>query len=542
MGRKVFISFLGNTKYTDTVYTDLNGCKRTPTPFVQEVLFDSLCNEWGDEDRIYVICTKGERGSYNTNWIGGQEHASLKEILEGKPYAKSVKHACIEEGVELDIWRLFETIDELIPEDGKCEVYLDVTNAFRIFPTFATTFLQYATFMKKIKVKGLYYGLYKNPQEAPLIDLCPILQLQECVNMANGLDQYGRLNVLSKGIGAIPEYEKAAEAILGLDNALSSNIGLYIREGKFMDVLNQNRKRLKASSLPAPTKNILTRTLEELRDFKSGGREDNLLAAARWNFKHGMLPQAYAMGKEYINRVVASRFAAISPYRDQKIFLEYINAILSISEEVRMNRSYQNDLLKYLSLTELIINDDNVASLRKGYPLFNVYRNALAHLKNSHSYEEMHAYFERNFEQFVSIVKNMPVIEKDKQEMPGTSLFINLTNHHSSLWSESQLAAARGYGEIHDVPFPQIDGMADEKAIAELVQKTIADIQQMSENWTCRVTVHIMGEMTFTYAMVQALTRMGITCLASTTERIVEEGPDGRKVVQFRFERFREYR
>jgi hypothetical protein len=52
--------------------------------------------------------------------------------------------------------------------------------------------------------------------------------------------------------------------------------------------------------------------------------------------------------------------------------------------------------------------------------------------------------------------------------------------------------------------------------------------------------VHIMGEMTFTFALVNLLKEVGIKCIASTTKRNVEE-IDGKHVSTFQFVQFREY-
>ena len=52
---------------------------------------------------------------------------------------------------------------------------------------------------------------------------------------------------------------------------------------------------------------------------------------------------------------------------------------------------------------------------------------------------------------------------------------------------------------------------------------------------------HVMGEMCFSYALVNRLQKMGFICLASTSERIVKEMEPGRKEVFFKFVRFREY-
>ena len=59
---------------------------------------------------------------------------------------------------------------------------------------------------------------------------------------------------------------------------------------------------------------------------------------------------------------------------------------------------------------------------------------------------------------------------------------------------------------------------------------------------TQSVVVHLMGEQTFSYALIKRLRERGITCVASTTKRIVKEEVPGKKSeVIFQFERFRAY-
>ncbi|MGQ9799960.1 MAG: hypothetical protein ACUVRG_11875, partial [Ignavibacterium sp.] len=52
--------------------------------------------------------------------------------------------------------------------------------------------------------------------------------------------------------------------------------------------------------------------------------------------------------------------------------------------------------------------------------------------------------------------------------------------------------------------------------------------------------VHLMGEFTFVYNLVNLLKKKNIKVIVSTTDRIVEES-DGKKIVIFQFVRFREY-
>ena len=119
-------------------------------------------------------------------------------------------------------------------------------------------------------------------------------------------------------------------------------------------------------------------------------------------------------------------------------------------------------------------------------------------------------------------------------------MFINLTNHPSSGWSEEQLKAAHQYCDhIMDMKFPDIKP----EYSTEKVRK-FADVMVDIITTTCKSekpVVHIMGEMTYTYHVVSLLKEQGITCVASTTERLVKMMPDGKKISEFKFVQFRKY-
>lgn len=118
-------------------------------------------------------------------------------------------------------------------------------------------------------------------------------------------------------------------------------------------------------------------------------------------------------------------------------------------------------------------------------------------------------------------------------------MLLNLSNHPSPAWpAEQRQAAEAAFGPgITDLPFPQIAPEADEQAVEQLAVEYHGKIVVMQP---LPVAVHLMGEMTFTFALVKKLQAAGICCVASTTARdVVEEG--GVKVSKFRFVRFREY-
>ncbi len=118
-------------------------------------------------------------------------------------------------------------------------------------------------------------------------------------------------------------------------------------------------------------------------------------------------------------------------------------------------------------------------------------------------------------------------------------MFINLSNHPSSQWSEAQTEAARRYGDIIDMPFPIVSPQANEdevEALADEYRQKVLDLAQGQP-----VTVHVMGEMTFTVSLVLKLHETGISSVASTTLRVVSESSNGVKQSFFKFIKFRKY-
>jgi len=119
-------------------------------------------------------------------------------------------------------------------------------------------------------------------------------------------------------------------------------------------------------------------------------------------------------------------------------------------------------------------------------------------------------------------------------------MLINLSNHPSSKWSESQLEGAmRLYGDVIDIPFPNVGSDLDGKSVFLLAcdyRDKILEYHKGNED----IVVHVMGEQSFCYFLIRELLSMGIKCVVSTTERVVVEGENGEKLSQFKFCRFRE--
>ena len=118
-------------------------------------------------------------------------------------------------------------------------------------------------------------------------------------------------------------------------------------------------------------------------------------------------------------------------------------------------------------------------------------------------------------------------------------MFVNFSNHPSRYWDNKQREASQYYGELFDMPFPQIAPNASADELEKLALDYVQRIVSLAESKD--ITVHIMGEMTFTFMVVTRLKELGIKCIASTTERNTIFNPDGTKLSEFSFVKFREY-
>ena len=121
-------------------------------------------------------------------------------------------------------------------------------------------------------------------------------------------------------------------------------------------------------------------------------------------------------------------------------------------------------------------------------------------------------------------------------------MLINLSNHPSENWMVKQLdAAKKEFGSVVDLSFPVISPSASEDEIEKLSGLYLNKILEKllifpNEN----NAVHIMGEHTFIFSLVNKLLERNITCIASTTERKSVES-NGKKITEFNFVRFRKY-
>lgn len=118
----------------------------------------------------------------------------------------------------------------------------------------------------------------------------------------------------------------------------------------------------------------------------------------------------------------------------------------------------------------------------------------------------------------------------------GIGVFVNFTNHPSQMWENTQKRAALHYGEsILDLPFPQVDPMADEIDLQNLAEEKTSEILSLHPT-----AVLCQGEFGLCFSVVRRLQKAGVRVLYACSERKVRvEGST--KTVQFDFVKFRRY-
>jgi hypothetical protein len=121
-------------------------------------------------------------------------------------------------------------------------------------------------------------------------------------------------------------------------------------------------------------------------------------------------------------------------------------------------------------------------------------------------------------------------------------MLVNVSNHPAAKWGTKQLQAALLlYGELCDLPFPNVPPSASEKEVKAMAKALKQDIVKLQAKAGENFAVHLMGEMTLCFHLTKILKRSLITVVASTSERRTVENPDGSKTISFDFVQFRQY-
>ncbi|MDO4210784.1 MAG: TIGR02221 family CRISPR-associated protein [Bacteroidales bacterium] len=567
MPRKVFISFLGANNYRACHYCK-DDYKSAEVRYVQEATLEYLTRqeEWGADSLALILLTAGAEAK---NWEdNGHRDRDTNEVIEqtglrvqlermALPFEVRPVRGLPDGNNEQEIWTIFSRIfDELDEGD---ELYFDLTHGFRYLPMLALVLGNYAKFLKHATVRHISYGNFeernRTTNEAPFIDLLPLTQLQDWTFAASTFEATGRMTAVSEALEAfrksytpknkaerkaIENLQKVKGAIPLFEKSISTCRGNELVEGATIAQIRENMEGTLSLDIPYPLKEIV-RHIEEPLKVYSVDSLDNLREAIAWCLKNGLVQQAYTLAQETIITVVCDKLKDFNTFTGDKSYRkyrDYIGAVLGMDiKDARDESKWNGYAGHHFQLTKALFQLEWVKELRKSYETIKNNRNQINHagFTGKVKSDDLINNLQQKINAGLNIVfgtLELPIVEKYAPH------FVNLTNHPLEAWSEEQLAAASAYGEAVDYSFPAVSPDDTEEDIVAMANEIVADI---TARYGTECTVHLMGEFTMTAALLQRFQQRGIACVASTTERIVSETEPRKKVVEFKFVKFRKY-
>lgn len=568
MNRKVFISVLGTGFYSSCSYVK-DDFISSETRFVQQATMEYVdVAHWSADDAVFILLTDGSRKNnwdieitsrknFRTN--EAESYKSLQAVLKEMNLPCLVHDISIPDGKnEEEMWQIFTKLFEVL-ESGD-ELYFDLTHSFRYLPMLILVFGNYAKFLKDITVIYISYGNYEARDlpmnQAPIIDLLPLVALQEWTFAAANFKNFGKMGDLTTSIASVTnrwsiatkQERRLKESIISLKNNINefekrivTCRGRELLKGDAVSAVKQHINMALDSSFPQPIKEILRSLKDGIMQF-SNESIDNLRYAINWCIKYNMVQQAYTLGQESIITILCEKMKAVNPFAptEEKGFRNYIASILGINvNSVNDEKKWSVTLTHHRLLSRAFFSLEWVKQLRKPYGKMTTNRNQINHagFVGTVSATQIIKQLQETIEACFSILDQsleMPTVPK-----MGEKLLINLSNHPYALWEQKQRDAAEVYGRCIDLPFPNIEPSCDEIEIERLSEDYFNEIQKMRDDR--QLTVHVMGEFTFSCSLIGKLLNSGIGCIASCAERQVEIVDNRIKQVIFNFERFREY-
>lgn len=554
MARKVFISVLGTGSYKECIYA-LGDTQYDKTRFIQKATLQMLDvkEQWTEDDHIYIVMTDGSKEqNWETRTDNGEPKIGLADTLKEMHLSTPIETIRIPDGNNEDeIWQIFSDIYKVLNDED--ELYFDLTHGFRYLPMLVLVLGNYAKFLKNTIVKSITYGNYESRDKetniAPIINITPLAALQDWTNAAADYLEHGDAtklkNCADKPLITIARETKGqdqdattliklSKQLYEFSNLISFNRGDEIIIGKQSEQIKALLEKADAEYI-RPMGPLFKQIAKSVRNFNPDSPE-NMIEASRLCLDHSDFQASITLLQEGIVSMLCRKFHLdVKDKGDREIATQALNKLgLELhNKEYRPLSPYKETIIKRIIDSGIISSE-----LANQWNKITEDRNDFNHAGLRASYKDAET-LRNNISSYLSAVCDE--ISAIKAYVPGTPpLLVNLSNHPYKDWSEDQKKAAEKYGEVQDMAFPEIDpAMKIDKIKKEIAVAQIDEIKNMCKER--RVTVHIMGEMSYTFYVVSQLKAFGILCICSTSERDTEDLGGGEKKVSFHFKRFRDY-
>lgn len=322
MARK-YLAFLGTNPYEECYYIfDGKPCLPKPCRFVQEALTSILCKTWTDNDRILIFTTTEAK---DKNWVSSDEWVGLNDRLHSLNLPCAFEQIDIPDGnSEEALWEIFDVVFQYVQEGD--EIIFDITHAFRSLPMLALIILNYARFVKRCTLSGIYYGAFetlgriqevkKMPVEqrnAPIFDLTPFVSL---LDWTVGIDRFlntGDASVISdltaKNIRPIlketrgqdshaQNLRKMAQAIFDFAQNSATCRGKELPEAALAVQKNIAHAIQSSEHLVKPLKPLLEKMQTRFQAYQHHQDMLNIFQVVKWCSTHNLIQQGLTLLEE----------------------------------------------------------------------------------------------------------------------------------------------------------------------------------------------------------------------------------------------------
>lgn len=572
MGRKVFISVLGTGWYNECEY--VGGDSRTKTKFIQVATLNEVkAQDWSEDDAVYILVTKKSK---EENWrLINDERKSrngdIKKYIGLEKAIMSLSLRCkvntvdIKDGMsQSEMWDIFNTMYQLL-ETGD-ELYFDFTHGFRYLPMFVLVFSSYAKYLKNVSIAHMSYGNYEvEGGEKPIMDLMSLATLQNWTSTAMSFTEMGRVKSFAAAILMnINDFAKdvrmtvkqLGSRLIRFEGQIETCRGIEImKSADATQIKALIQTLINKAVLPEPISQVLLSIGKEVSSFEDNSELDsekskrNIISALKWCKKYGLAQQGYTLCQEGLITVVCDKFSDLNPYKNGKVsennkkYRDFWSSVFGIkSNSLQDESKWGKGLSEHKEFARSVLSMDWVKHTREIYSGLTQKRNQVNHggFTGDMSEKKILEDFENTVDACIALMEQemiAPSVGSCAEVAP--KIFLNVSNHPLEVWSDEQRKAAQEYGILDEIPFPQVSPELPPTEFDTLIKSILSQILEKISGKNA--TVHIMGEMTLTYALVKRLQAAGIRCVASTTERCVKEYDDGTKESVFKFVRFREY-
>ncbi|WP_434578121.1 TIGR02221 family CRISPR-associated protein [Thermoanaerobacterium thermosaccharolyticum] len=330
-----FFSFLGTGKYVKCNYA-LDGIKIDAICYVQEALIDIFLKKGIKIDGIYIFKTKE---ATTANWISNAKYpneSGLFGVLKKyEGIVNTIEAVDIPSGeIEEELWDIFDKVLGKI--NYKDEIIFDITHSFRSLPVLALIILNYAKFVKKCEIKGMYYGavealgvpaneiekkLKLEDRNAPIFNLTPFVNLLDWTvgidrfiedgdsRYINKLIEYGKNELFKKGMKDDKDIlEKLGKSIKKYTNNLAvcrgksiSDDGIELKENV------DNALNISEESYIKPMTPLIENIKNHFDNF-TDDEDKNMIQVVKWCRDHNQIQQGLTILEEGIITYFCNKF------------------------------------------------------------------------------------------------------------------------------------------------------------------------------------------------------------------------------------------